>query len=428
MRSPGWAALALALGLVALVIVFFRHVLFCLVGVGSLFDAWLARLWLPRYRRTGRLEAALRKELQLYHLRPRTTSEGPKGRGRLAEMERDLGRLSDKVSAALAARAPFCFKHEDLVIESGAPPDRAFAGNLVIIHLHQGWEISFAGRILGMDNVTVSDVVKRFVHLRLPLPVVGFRMPTYSLRLLNLAQEDDCLAMDVAIAALLATIPPRVRFVLSGECIAALRIERWMARGKGWPALRGRCAGVVLMTPVPNIGSTINLFSVWLQGQMRARIGGGRIPWPKLPLWPLLPLVAPNVKREEGPLPPAPDGVPVLVFFLEKDAHCSRADLPELRRRFPRGRIVPIPEGAADARGRVIGHGHCAHWPPLRQLLLDFWALQGPGVHGDSRRFTRDDVDLTGIPKDCSHVEAVRVGSRTADPCPLPFDAAKPQS
>lgn len=293
--------------------------------------------------------------LDLYHLRP--SHKNSQIVGSFCKSGREF---AESVNLSLTQREEY-FQHHyrGYMAARGIPPPQSCRNGLVILHIQYDWAGEAYSYYGNGRTFSEADVLVRHVHLGLDIPVVGVRLPTIG-TWLNLAQEDDCLVISLALDQILKKVPPHVKVVLSGECLGSLRVERWLA-SHWWPRFRNRCAGCILMSPISSMENTINTkTNMFIHDVFHPSLS--------VPAWNFLCIISPNLQKVEPQSKRCPP-IPALVVVLEDDPLCS---LKELKNRFPQDSIIVIPAGSTDQNGRNLTHGRCSRWPPFQGIISAF--------------------------------------------------------
>jgi hypothetical protein len=316
---------------------------FSAILMGDLWGRWYA------YKRMGRAEQAALLMLSTRFFYMRRCSDSI-----MSECFVSPYQFAQAVDHSLRNHREFRLEHGGLMVHSGFPPDIK-AMPLVILHIHGSWDginpsWPWVNKLLSFHAKPVQDMTERYVHLKLPEPVVviGVKLPTDAASLLNFAQEDDCFAITQIVSAVRRRAP-RAKLVISGDCLGALRVLRWLdTRQYPFPV-----DALLLHSPLPTMRRIFHSF------YERARI------------------FMPNFRAEPTKeLKPCP--LPALVFYLEDDTNCSDDDLPWVHRVMPAATAIRIPSSAKDDDGRPIRHGLLYRWPPGRVHTLNFLSSLTP--------------------------------------------------
>lgn len=262
------------------------------------------------------------------------------------------------VSDAIDNKQPCTYQFLNHVAINGLPP-MDLTVDIVMVHVQYDWVgQSYWG--CG-KNQTVAEMVLRWSNINLPIPVVGFRMPTHGIWT-NLGQQDDSLVISMVMEKVMCAFP-NAKIVIAGECLGSLRVERWWCSQFSVP-YRNACTALVCLTPVSAMQPTIDsILDSWFVDQLGFK---------PLSAWNMLGCITPNMNTEEPPAVECPLSGRILVAFIADDSLCPASELSSIKMRFPNAQITIIPALSNDRNGKRLTHGHCTRWPPFRNLLLDF--------------------------------------------------------
>lgn len=360
------------IGLVRLVVVF--SIIIVLVAVIFLVDLYGHWRWISSMSLTDRARF-YGQRIRFYHMRPVQNGEIISEASDRFSHAREV---SEAIDHSLRVDQQFSYYFRGYRIQNGLPKPAENATAVVHIHGSSGrgpWpQNPFMNRmVVGTHASPIRDCVRRVFASELPMTVISFVLPTEGLSTINFGQTDDSLAIGLALQAIIRRYPGKL--VIYGDCLGALRVDRWLSSQFCTTEILSRLIGVALTSPIPNIKRACRPFASEYQNWFLQKY--------------LTRVIMPNIVYEHDPTyrlaPSITLHIPTLICLLEDDCLCGLPDLPDLRRRFPTAQILVVPRQSVDQSGRTIVHGNAGNWTPFlekfAQLLFQTTIRTPPNAY-----------------------------------------------
>lgn len=300
-------------------------------------------------------EQLTERPLRFYHLRAYKVTDDESDK---VDIFKDVRQWAAAIDRDLRTPTNFEHYHRGMMAQSGLPAkNRETEQTRVVVHVPG----SYGGvtprwpTINSCHALPIVDSTLRFVHLMLPnVTIIAFNMPTEGSAFCDFAQDNDMLVVAHALKMVFERFD---KILLSGDCLGALRIERFLASPHSDFA-RARISKLILCSPIENCSRIFGTNSLVRN---------------------TLELVMPNFQRENDVTNRSPISISAHISLLADDSMCGENDLPSIRRRFPNSTPFIVPKGSLSIFGKPVVHGQLFRHISYHTSLMEFIGLDFVG-------------------------------------------------